>query len=41
MLEQPGEESTLALTAHFPLPSAGWFRRLGDAFTVGYDQTSW
>lgn len=41
MMSQLCEESTLILTAHFPLPSAGWFRRSGDAFTFEYDQVPW
>ncbi|MGB7298900.1 MAG: MBL fold metallo-hydrolase [Burkholderiaceae bacterium] len=41
MMEQLTEAQTLVLTAHFPLPSAGWFRRDGQAFRFEYDQHPW
>lgn len=41
MMEQLSEQETLVLTAHFPLPSAGWFRREGKAFRFEYDTHPW
>lgn len=41
LMGELADASTLVLTAHFPLPSAGWFRRDGDSFNFEYDQQDW
>ncbi len=41
MMAHLAETQTLALTAHFPLPSAGWFRNRGSAFSFEYDTHPW
>lgn len=40
-MERYCETDTLICTAHFPLPSAGWFVRRGDAFGFDYDDGGW
>lgn len=41
LMESLAETDTLVLTAHFPLPSAGRFRRDGNAFNFEYDTQDW
>lgn len=41
LMGELADSSTLVLTAHFPLPSAGWFRRDGDSFNFEYDHHDW
>lgn len=41
IMSQLADEQTLALTAHFPLPSAGWFRHHRGAFRFEYDSSDW
>lgn len=38
-LERYADTGTLVLGTHFPLPSAGWLERLGDAFDYRYRDT--
>jgi len=40
-LENYCETDTLVCTAHFPLPSAGYIERHGDAFDFRYDEADW
>jgi len=40
-LERYCETGTLVCTAHFPLPSAGYIVRAGDAFRFEYDRAAW
>jgi hypothetical protein len=41
MMTELSESQTLVLTAHFPLPSTGWFRRQGDVFDFEYEAQPW
>lgn len=41
MMESLSDSDTLVLTAHFPLPSAGWYRRHGETFRFEYDTQHW
>jgi len=41
LMGELADASTLVLTAHFPLPSTGWFRRDGDSFDFEYDHHDW
>lgn len=40
-MERHCDLGTLVCTIHFPLPSAGYFRRKGSVFEFDYDQNDW
>ena len=40
-MERNADTGTLICTIHFPLPSAGFFRRKGDVFHFEYDKHDW
>ncbi|NKC10905.1 MAG: MBL fold metallo-hydrolase [Gammaproteobacteria bacterium] len=40
-METHAELGSLVCMMHFPLPSAGWFERSGDAFRFRYDSEDW
>jgi hypothetical protein len=40
-MEENADNGSLICTIHFPLPSAGYFWRQGNAFRFEYDKCDW